>query len=239
MDVLTIGHSKLAGEVFRDILKEHGVAMLVDIRTIPRSRHNPQFGQETLEAALEAAGIGYRWMRELGGLRRPVAESINTAWRNMNFRGYADSMQTAEFAAALDALMETAGGARTAIMCAEAVPWRCHRSLVGDALLARGVTVEDIFYSKIYSKMKDSSSELKDKNAGQGWRSERKPHRMTPFARVEGGRVWYPAAEPLFDGVERVESERVDNSNDSEPSREPDERMNETESTGRKRRRAS
>jgi Protein of unknown function, DUF488 len=100
-------------------------------------------------------------------------------------------MQTAEFAAALDALVETAREVRTAIMCAEAVPWRCHRSLVGDALVARGVTVEDIFYSK---------------DAQHGWRSERKPHRMTPFARVEGGRVWYPAAEPLFDGAGNAEA---------------------------------
>jgi uncharacterized protein (DUF488 family) len=210
MDVLTIGHSTLPGEVFRGILTEHGCAMLVDIRTIPRSKHNPQFGQEALHASLEADGIGYRWMRELGGLRRPVPGSVNTAWRNTSFRGYADYMQTAEFVMALDALVEIAGGARTAIMCAEAVPWRCHRSLVGDALLARGVTVEDILYSK---------------DARQGWRSERKPHRLMPFARVEfarmeGGRVWYPAAEPLFDGVvdgvkdgvkDPVEEDRADN----------------------------
>lgn len=180
MDVLTIGHSILPGELFLRILQENGCATLVDIRTVPRSRHNPQFGQDVLKPALEQQGIDYQWLRELGGLRRTSAASVNTGWRNTSFRGYADYMQTAEFAAGIDALLAIAERGQAIIMCAEAVPWRCHRSLVGDALLVRGVVVEDIFYDK----------------HGE---SERKPHRLTPFARVEGHRVWYPAPEPLFD----------------------------------------
>jgi uncharacterized protein (DUF488 family) len=183
MEVLTIGHSTLPGDVFIRILKENGCSTLVDIRTIPKSRHNPQFGQDVLQPALVEQGIEYRWLRELGGLRRTSAASVNTGWRNTSFRGYADYMQTAGFAAALDALLEIAGRVRTTIMCAEAVPWRCHRSLVADALLARGVTVEDILYDK----------------HGE---SERQPHRMTPFARVDGYRVWYPAPAPALEPVQ-------------------------------------
>ncbi len=187
MEVLTIGHSTLPLDVFLRILTENGCATLVDIRTIPKSRHNPQFGQDALKAALPEQGIAYQWLRELGGLRRPSAASVNTAWKNSSFRGYADYMQTTEFAAAIDALLVIAERAPAIIMCAEAVPWRCHRSLVGDALLARGAAVRDIFY---------------DKHGA----SEPKPHRMTSFARVEGQRVWYPAPalaqEPLFDSAE-------------------------------------
>lgn len=177
--VLTIGHSTLPIETFLSILHDNGVRMLADIRTVPKSRHNPQFAQETLGPALEATGIEYRWLRELGGLRHTRKDSINTGWRNASFRGFADYMQTPEFAAALDALLKSTPHDRTALMCAEAVPWRCHRSLVADALTVRGIPVEDITYSA-------------------NGKSRRQPHKITPFARVEDGRLWYPPEDSLF-----------------------------------------
>lgn len=177
--MLTIGHSTLPIETFLAILLENGVRMLADIRTVPKSRHNPQFAQENLKPALKAEGIDYRWFRNLGGLRHARKDSVNTGWRNASFRGYADYMQTAEFSAALDELLHAVPEANTALMCAEAVPWRCHRSLVGDALTVRGILVEDITYS-----------------ARGASRSE--PHKTTPFARVEDGRLWYPAEDDLF-----------------------------------------
>lgn len=177
--MLTIGHSTLPVEVFLAILRENKVAMLADIRTVPKSRHNPQFAQENLEPALATAGIEYRWFRELGGLRHTRKDSINTGWRNASFRGYADYMQTPEFASALDGLLKTVPEAHTALMCAEAVPWRCHRSLVADALTVRGIPVEEITYT------------------AKG-KSHRAPHKMTSFARVEGGRLWYPPEDDLF-----------------------------------------
>lgn len=183
--MMTIGHSTLPIETFLAILRENGVRMLADIRTVPKSRHNPQFAQENLGPALKAAGIEYRWFRGLGGLRRARKDSINTGWRNASFRGYADYMQTAEFSVALDELLQVAPEANTALMCAEAVPWRCHRSLVGDALTVCGLRVEDITYSA--------------KGA-----SRRQPHKMTPFARIEGGRLWYPAEDDLFAGAAKA-----------------------------------
>jgi len=177
--MLTIGHSTLHIESFLKILQENRVQMLVDIRTVPKSKHNPQFAQENLAPALAGAGIGYRWYGKLGGLRHAHRGSINTGWRNASFRGYADYMQTADFSAALDDLLKSVPVEYTALMCAEAVPWRCHRSLVGDALTARGVVVEDITYS------------------AQG-KSRCAAHQMTPFARVEGERLWYPADDGLF-----------------------------------------
>lgn len=180
--MLTIGHSTLPIETFLAILRDNKVRMLADIRTVPKSRHNPQFAQENLAPALAAAGIEYRWHRDLGGLRHARKDSINTGWRNASFRGYADYMQTPEFAAALDELPKAAPHAHTALMCAEAVPWRCHRSLVGDALTVRGIAVEDITYT------------------AQG-KSRRQPHKLTPFARVEGERLWYPAEDDLFAGA--------------------------------------
>ncbi|HEY3283390.1 MAG TPA: DUF488 domain-containing protein [Armatimonadota bacterium] len=173
--MLTIGHSIRSSEEFIDLLKAHGVQRLVDIRTVPRSRHNPQFNQDALPGALAGAGIAYAHLKELGGLRRPRPDSPNRAWRNDSFRGYADYMQTPEFEAALQGLLEMASRERLALMCAEAVPWRCHRSLVADALLARGIPVEEIL--------------------GPG---QSRAHRLTPFARVEGARVTYPAQE-LFE----------------------------------------
>ena len=151
------------------ILKAHGVERLVDIRTVPRSRHNPQFSREALQEALRKGGIAYTHLAGLGGLRHSRKDSINTAWRNASFRGYADYMQTEEFARSLDQLMALAAKESVAIMCAEAVPWRCHRSLVADALTARGIPVEHIMSA-----------------------AKREPHSVTPFAVIEGARVTYP-----------------------------------------------
>ena len=167
--IFTIGHSTRPIEEFVELLRANGVAQLIDIRSVPRSRMNPQFNRDTLPASIAPAGIDYLHMPELGGLRHPRPDSRNGAWRNDSFRGYADYMQTPEFAAAIEKLIELGRDKQTAIMCAEAVPWRCHRSLVGDALMARGVVVEDII-------------------GGGG----RQPHKFTPFALVEGTRVWYP-----------------------------------------------
>lgn len=182
--MMTIGHSTLPLEVFIQALKENGCRLLVDVRSLPRSRHNPQFEQGSLFASLDAAGITAVWRQGLGGRRSTRKDSMNRGWRNESFRGYADYMQTPEFAAQIDWLMALPNLDATAIMCAEAVPWRCHRSLIGDAVLARGGVVEDIFVPP------------------KG-RSFRKPHELTKFARVEGERIWYPSPEeeanpPLF-----------------------------------------
>jgi uncharacterized protein (DUF488 family) len=176
--MFTIGHSTLASEVFRQALRENGVQLLVDVRTVPRSRHNPQFATEALAHSLQDEGIEYRWMPALGGLRHARKGSINTGWRNSSFRGYADYMQTGPFQAALEILMEADTQTAAAIMCAEAVPWRCHRSLIADALTVRGRAVEHIFVNA----------------AGA---SRRKSHALTPFARVEGARLWYPDPQEL------------------------------------------
>ncbi len=167
--VYTIGHSTHPIEEFIRILKAYGIEEVVDVRTIPGSRHNPQFNEKNLRDELARNGIGYVRMKALGGLRHTTKGSINTAWKNASFRGYADYMQTPEFAMAIEELAGLGKEKRIAIMCAEAVPWRCHRSLIGDALLARGVSVIDI--------MSEKSS---------------KPHRLTPWAKVDGSRVTYP-----------------------------------------------
>ncbi|MEO6815686.1 MAG: DUF488 domain-containing protein [Edaphobacter sp.] len=174
--MMTIGHSTLPIEVFVKALKDNGCRLLIDVRTIPRSRHNPQFEQPTLFTALEAAGIEPIWRKAMGGRRSTRKDSINRGWRNASFRGYADYMQTPEFSAQIDWLMALPDLYATAIMCAEAVPWRCHRSLIGDAVLARGGAVEDIFVPA-------------------NGRSFCKPHELTKFARIEGGRLWYPSLE--------------------------------------------
>src|SRR5512136_1742726 len=171
MQIFTIGHSTRTLEQFIDLLQVHGVTLVADVRTVPRSRHNPQFNRDTLPEALAFAGIGYRHLSGLGGLRRTSPDSPNTGWRNASFRGFADYMQTTEFAAGLDELLGLAQQWRVAIMCAEAVPWRCHRSLIADALFARGIGVQHII------------------NAGPA-----QVHRPTPFARIEGLSVTYPAA---------------------------------------------
>ena len=167
--VYAIGHSTRTLDQFVEILKAHEITLLADIRTIPKSRHNPQFNRESLEAELPKAGIQYRHLKELGGLRRAAKDSINTGWENASFRGYADYMQTREFVGALRDLMELARGERVAIMCAEGNPFRCHRSLVADALTVRGVRVLHI------------SS-----------RKSAKEHTLTPFAQVDGTRITYP-----------------------------------------------
>ena len=146
--------------------------VLVDVRTVPASRRVPHFAKASLERALPGRGIRYVHMPELGGLRKPRRDSINTGWRNESFRGYADYMQTPDFEAGLDELVAMPG--TKAVMCAEAVPWRCHRSLIADALTARGVDVRHITGASAPS-----------------------PHRMTPFARVENGRISYPPPDTL------------------------------------------
>jgi len=171
--MLTIGHSTLPIETFLGALKQCGCTTLVDVRTVPRSRRNPQYEQPALFAALEQAGIHAVWRKGLGGLRRPRPDSVNRGWQNESFRGYADYMQTPEFAAEIDWLMGRPDLGNLTVMCAEAVPWRCHRSLIADAVLARGGAVEDIFVSA-------------------GGKVDRRPHALTRFARVDGTRVWYP-----------------------------------------------
>jgi len=166
---LTIGHSTRTIEEFVHLLQAHAVTRIVDVRTVPRSRHNPQFNRDTLPASLESAGIGYLHMAELGGLRKPMRDSINTGWRNASFRGYADYMQTAEFDEAVERLIQLMRQDRVAVMCAEAVPWRCHRSLIADALLVREIRSEEIVSP-----------------------TQTQTHVLTPFAEVNGFRIFYP-----------------------------------------------
>ena len=167
--IYTIGHSTRPIEELIDLLGAQQVTQLVDIRRIPRSRHNPQYAQDALRDSLAAAGIAYAYSKALGGLRSSRADSPNTAWRNKSFRNYADYMQTREFQAGVDELVELARSRRTAVMCAEAVPWRCHRSLVADALLVRGLAVRDII--------------------SDGTPAE---HTLTSFAVVDGTDITYP-----------------------------------------------
>ncbi|MYN15491.1 DUF488 family protein [Rugamonas sp. FT107W] len=167
--VCTIGHSNRSIEDFIDLLRQNGIGCVLDIRTVPKSRHNPQFGQDQLAASLDEAGIEYRYLPGLGGLRRPHKDSPNSGWRNLSFRGYADYMQTDEFADNVDTVVELGRNKACALMCAEAVPWRCHRSLVADALLVRGVRVDEIIDAR-----------------------QRRPHKLTPFACVDGLRITYP-----------------------------------------------
>lgn len=178
--MLTIGHSTLSIESFLRALKENGCALLVDVRRFPGSRRHPQFGQKELFSSLEQEGIKAVWREGLGGRRPPSPNSINLGWRNEGFRGYADYMQTQAFTAHLDWLMELEKSNTVVIMCAESLPWRCHRSLISDAVLAHKGDVEDIFVQP------DGAS-------------SRKPHKLTPFARVEDGRVSYPGLYPAED----------------------------------------
>jgi uncharacterized protein (DUF488 family) len=166
--ICAIGHSTMSIERFLKILAAHSIAMLVDIRTVPKSRHNPQFNSDTLRVSLAGAGMAYLHLKELGGLRHPSKDSVNTGWRNLSFRGFADYMQTDEFEAGLDRLIALGKSADVAMMCAEGNPFRCHRSLVADALTLRGVRAVHI------------SSERPGK-----------PHTLTPFAKVSGHRIGY------------------------------------------------
>jgi uncharacterized protein (DUF488 family) len=167
--IFTIGHSTRPIEDFIGMLKSFDIRALVDIRTIPRSRYNPQYSQNFLERSLKDEKIKYYYMKELGGLRPAKKDSPNQGWRNSSFRGYADHMQTQEFQDAVQKLINLGHKQRIAMMCAEAVPWRCHRSLVADALTVRHIPVEHIMA------------------AGKS-----SPHKMTKFARVEGETILYP-----------------------------------------------
>jgi len=142
--IWTIGHSDRSLETFLDLLRHHAVTMVVDVRKMPRSRHNPQFNEDTLPGVLDDAGLRYVHMPGLGGLRRPRPDSPNMGWRNTSFRAYADYMLTPEFEQSIQSLLEQAADQSAALMCAEAVPWRCHRSLIADALVVRGVSVAHI-----------------------------------------------------------------------------------------------
>ena len=168
--VLTIGHSTRPLEEFIGLLQIHGATCVVDVRTVPRSWHNPQFNKTTLPRKLKQAGLGYVHLPGLGGLRHAQRDSVNGGWRNASFRGYADYMQTAAFAESLEDLIHRAQQDRVALMCAEAVPWRCHRSLIADALLVRGLRVEDIMSA-----------------------TRHPVHTLTPFAKVRGTAITYPA----------------------------------------------
>ena len=167
--IRTVGHSTRPVDALIEILEAHGIQRLIDVRTIPKPRYNPQYNREALERSLRDAGIGYEHMRALGGLRHPGKDSPNMGWRNESFRGYADYMQTTEFESVLNTLGEAAAHEAIAIMCAEAVPWRCHRSLIADALVSRGWTVRHI--------MSKTTANI---------------HRLTPFALVEEDRLTYP-----------------------------------------------
>ncbi|HWV38038.1 MAG TPA: DUF488 domain-containing protein [Vulgatibacter sp.] len=168
----TIGHSTRSLPELVEALHSFGIEILADIRTIPRSRRNPQFNEDSIATPLEEAGIRYVHLAGLGGLRRARADSPNDAWHNASFRGFADYMQTDDFEEGLAELRELAREGKVAIMCAESVPWRCHRSLVADAVTARGGQVEHLM------------------SAGHS-----NPHRLTPFAKVDGSRVTYPAQQ--------------------------------------------
>jgi hypothetical protein len=179
LTVLTVGHSTRAIQDFIYLLQVHGVTRVVDVRTIPRSRHNPQFNAEALPASLREVGIGYTHLAKLGGLRHSNRNSQNLGWRNASFRGYADYMQTPDFESGLAELIRSARNERVAVMCAEAVPWACHRSLIADALLVRGIHVEHIM-SRTHSQA----------------------HRLIPFAKVQGTTITYPAV-----GKEELDTE--------------------------------
>ena len=170
--IFTVGHSTHPIERFLGVLAAFRLEQLADVRTVPRSRRNPQFNADALRASLRTAGIVYVPLGELGGLRKPRRDSPNLGWRNESFRGYADYMQTQEFEQGLERLVDLAGERRTAIMCAEAVPWRCHRSLVADALAVRGIGVVEILTETSYRE-----------------------HALTPFAYVDGTTLTYPPAQ--------------------------------------------
>lgn len=165
----TVGHSTHSTREFLELLNTYNLKLLVDVRTIPKSRHNPQFGKARLKRSLERHQINYIHAEDLGGLRHVRKDSVNTAWRNKSFQGYADYMQTEEFSKALKKLVSLGKRKRLVIMCAEAVPWRCHRSLIADALTVKGFKVADIF----------SRTQLKE-------------HKLTSFAKVRRGKITYP-----------------------------------------------
>jgi uncharacterized protein (DUF488 family) len=170
--ICTIGHSTRTTTEFIDLLLTNNVKHVLDVRTVPWSRHNPQFNQDTLPNSLRLSDISYTHLPGLGGLRKTKKDSVNTGWRNLSFRGYADYMQTPEFTINVNEVAELALHDRYALMCAEVVPWRCHRSLIADALILRGVQVEDIIGTH-----------------------GRKVHILTPWARTDGLKITYPTPE--------------------------------------------
>jgi len=170
--VHTLGHSTLPLADFLALLERHGIVALADVRRFPASRRHPHFAREPLAGALERAGIAYRWFPDLGGRRRGRPGSPHVGWRNASFRAYADHMDTAAFDQAVAALLAFAGAQPTAVLCAEAVPWRCHRQLIADALAARGVEVRHVLGA-----------------------AAPEPHRLTPFARLEGTRLVYDRSQ--------------------------------------------
>jgi uncharacterized protein (DUF488 family) len=170
--IVTVGHSTRTIEDFLALLKHYQITEVVDIRTIPKSRHNPQFNGPELAHVLRSHHIGYRHQKNLGGLRHAHTDSINMAWKNSSFRGFADYMQTEDFNIGIQELIKIAHEKTVAIMCSEAVPWRCHRSLIGDALLVRGIQVQDIYTM-----------------------TSVKPHILTPWAVVHGTTITYPATD--------------------------------------------
>ena len=167
--VLTIGHSTRTLAEFILLLQAHGVSRVVDVRTVPRSERNPQFNKTSLPGSLKKVGLGYVHLPGLGGLRHSRRDSPNAGWRNTSFRGYADYMQTPEFERSLEELILMTNKDQIALMCAEAVPWRCHRSLIADALVVRGIRTEDIMSP-----------------------TRRQVHALTPFAKVCGTTITYP-----------------------------------------------
>lgn len=168
--IFTVGHSTRSADEFLALLQAHGITMLVDVRTVPKSRRHPHFAKDALEPFLVSHAIGYTHLPALGGLRKPRRDSVNGAWQNDSFRGYADHMQTDEFERGIAALLEMSQIHRVAVMCAEAKWWQCHRQLIADALTARGVEVRHIMT-----------------------RGDAPRHALTAFARVEGARVTYPS----------------------------------------------
>lgn len=167
--IYTIGHSTHSADAFLALLRTHSVTQLADVRTMPMSRRYPHFNRDSLEKFLAASGIQYRHFGGLGGLRKPKRDSTNTAWKHPSFRGYADYMETEAFERAFRELVAFASEGPTAVMCAEAVWWRCHRQLLADALLVQGVPVWHIVGA------------------------DAKPHEMSAFARIREGKVIYPA----------------------------------------------
>lgn len=168
--IFTIGHSTHPIDEFVELLKLNGVKEVVDVRSIPMSGHNPQFNTDTLKGSLQQVHIKYKHLKKLGGLRHSKKDSINLGWRNVSFRGFADYMATPEFSEGLESLIKIASVKETAIMCAEAVPWRCHRSLIADALIKKGWLVRDIMS-----------------------RTSTPKHRLTPFLKIRKGQLVYPA----------------------------------------------
>jgi uncharacterized protein (DUF488 family) len=168
--IFTIGHSTRSLDEFVELLRAHGVRGIVDVRSIPRSLHNPQFNSDTLRRSLERRHMSYKHIKELGGLRHARKDSQNCGWRNASFRGFADYMATAEFSEGLESLIKIADARETAMMCAEALPWRCHRSLIGDALTKKGWLVRDIMSRTVATR-----------------------HLLTTFLKMRKGQLVYPA----------------------------------------------